>query len=266
MGETYRPSDPSHTPGLGEYQSEHQFWTQVNDPTLPPGHVKWFNSQTGEYYIDTGQGGGAGGQGSSPGSRQNTTNPYWWMRNMQGPGGQEFNQWEGNEFEAPAGWEAPDIGIPEAGVDIRAIVESRRHLLDEEMGGQMSASARRLGAGGMLAGSEYVDELGQAERSRDLDLAALYYDYDYRAAQSDADRRSTARENILNRSLSAWDTHGGWEQDANMFGSGQDFQAWMAENAFNERSYDDQMAWLESMMPMLMAGGGENINWSQFWN
>jgi hypothetical protein len=203
------------------------------------------------------------------------SDPFWWMRNMRANMGStespEFIPWEGGGgYQSPEGWTAPESEIPEAGVDIRAIVESRRHFLDEEMGGRMADSARKLGGAGMLMSSDYVDQLGEAERSRDMDLASLYYDYDYRAAQSDADRRSTARENMLNRDLSAWGTHGGWENQGDMFSSGQDFQAWLAENQWNQSNSNnqsnEQMAWLQTIMPLLMAGGGENINWGQFWN
>lgn len=106
----------------------------------------------------------------------------------------------------PNYWKPEDIAIPEAGVDTRAIVESTRHFLDEEMAGGMGDAARRLGALGGLKSSGYAGTLGNIQRKRDLDLAAEYYKWDYDAAQQDANRKSTARENTLNRSLESWNS------------------------------------------------------------
>lgn len=274
------PSMTNYTSGTGgqpgRYTTSGSAWSMVNDPTVGDGVTKYFNSQTGETYYDYPKVDINAYKNYRPTHKgPDTGESFWWLNNLgsalaaqknQGSPTTEWEDWEGSEYEAPAGWVAPETAIPEAGVDTRAIVESRRHRLDEEMGGQMSASAARLGAGGMLAGSEYANELGQAERARDNDLAALYYQYDYDAAQKDADRMSAARENMLNRDLSAWGTHGGWEHEGGMAGQDRDFQAWLQENLFNERSdarnADDQTARLRDLLPLLAAGGGQIQNWS----
>ena len=104
----------------------------------------------------------------------------------------------------PTKWEQPEIDIPDAGVDTRKVVDSTKHFLDEEMAGGMAETARRFGALGGLRSSGYMGSLGNLERKRDLDLASAYYKYDYDAAQSDANRRSAARENTLNRAFQGW--------------------------------------------------------------
>jgi len=105
----------------------------------------------------------------------------------------------------PNYWKEPDIAIPEAGVDTRAIVDSTKHFLDEEMAGGMGDAARRFGALGGLRSTGYEDTLGDVQRKRDLDLASEYYKWDYNAAQADADRKSRAREGTLGRAYSGWD-------------------------------------------------------------
>jgi len=115
------------------------------------------------------------------------------------------------EYAGYAGskWEAPDMGgAPQAGVDTRAVVDATRHFLDEKMATEGGEAAAALGKLGILSsgggrGSGYAGTLGESERARDRDLAGLYYQYDYDAAQQDANRASTAREGDLNRSLSA---------------------------------------------------------------
>ena len=109
----------------------------------------------------------------------------------------------------PSYWKEPDIAIPEAGVDTRAIVDSTKHFLDEEMAGGMGDAARRFGALGGLRGTGYEETLGNVQRKRDADLAAEYYKWDYNAAQSDADRKSRAREGTLGRAYSGWDAEQG---------------------------------------------------------
>lgn len=104
----------------------------------------------------------------------------------------------------PTLWEEPDIAIPEAGVNTRDVVESTRHFLDEEMAGGMADAARRFGALGGLKGTGYAATLGEKQRKRDLDLASKYYEYDYNAAQADANRKSAAREGTLGRAYGAW--------------------------------------------------------------
>jgi hypothetical protein len=106
----------------------------------------------------------------------------------------------------PTAWQEPEVGIPDAGVDTRKVVESTKHFLDEEMAGGMAETARRFGALGGLRSSGYMGSLGNLERKRDLDLASAYYKTDYDAAQMDANRRSAARENMLQRAYGGWGT------------------------------------------------------------
>lgn len=113
----------------------------------------------------------------------------------------------------PDKWKPSDIDIPEAGVDTRAIVNALKPRLEEEMAAGMGNAARRMGALGGLKSSGYATTLGNSERKMFSDLNALNYQYDYDAAQQDANRRSTARENTLDRELSGYGTYGGLMSD-----------------------------------------------------
>jgi len=104
----------------------------------------------------------------------------------------------------PTLWNEPDIGIPEAGVNTREIVNALKPQLEEEMAAGMGNAARRFGALGQLQGTGYADTLGNVERKMFSDLNALNYKYDYDAAQADANRKSTAREGTLGRAYGAW--------------------------------------------------------------
>lgn len=245
----------------GGYRNPNEGWRMINDPTREG--ETWFNSITGQTYHkanipDPNAWRSAEGRGTGPIGMPNVISTgagagkFWWLPEQ--PDLPEFVAWGGGSgYTAPDEWVAPEMAIPEAGVNIRDIVESRRHMLDEEMGGQMADAARRMGGSGMLMSSDYVDRLGAAERARDRDLAALYYDYDYNAAQQDATRKAAAREAALDRALQSWITHSGYEQEGTMAGLDREFAAWMAENAFNQENYGNQAAWLQNMMPMLLA-------------
>ena len=113
----------------------------------------------------------------------------------------------------PTAWNEPDIGIPEAGVNTRDIVASLKPRLEEEMAAGMGNAARRFGSLGGLKGTGYATTLGASERKMFEDLNALNYKYDYDAAQQDANRKSTARENTLDRELSGYGTYGGLMSD-----------------------------------------------------
>lgn len=191
-------------------------------------------------------------QGFIGGSSMNAP-PLWWLDDMRkkigpnddrpdAPGyvGSNFTPWNGQDIQAPDAWQAPDVGIPEAGVNTEDIVNARRHYLDENMAGNMADAARLAGSSGIMQSSDYVNSLGQAQRSRDKDLADLYYKYDYDAAQQDANRKAAARQAMLDRSLSAWSTHGGWEQGANLANQGNAFDAWQAQNDYNLQNAQDQ--------------------------
>lgn len=215
------------------------FWNrpQFNRGDRPqsPGYQPWSGGGGGDGFSYDPWGGGGSSGGSSRGSGRSGS--------AQRP---SFAGWDGGAgFNTPGMWEAPDIDIPEAGVDTDAIVESRRHWLDETMGGEMGDAARMMGAAGIgLENTDYVSTLGAAVGKRDRDLAAEYYGWDFKASQADADRASRARENELDRSLSAWGTHGGWDTQGQMFGLGQEFDAWNSENDWNmdlygtDREYD----------------------------
>ena len=156
-----------------------------------------------------------GSQGRHYGRKAPSNAGFWAKINRQRNEGLSGGRPEIPEFAGYEGskWTAPDIGIPEAGVDTRAVVDATRHFLDEKMATEGGEAAARLGKLGVLSsgggqGMGYAGTLGESERARDRDLAALYYKYDYDAAQQDANRRSAAREGGLNRSLSA---HEGFE-------------------------------------------------------
>ena len=113
----------------------------------------------------------------------------------------------------PEKWKPSDIDIPEAGVNTRDIVAALKPRLEEEMAAGMGDAARRFGALGGLKGTGYATTLGASERKMFEDLNALNYKYDYDAAQQDANRKSTARENTLDRELSGYGTYGGLMSD-----------------------------------------------------
>jgi len=108
------------------------------------------------------------------------------MRDIPG-----WEDWEGGSWGG--------VGNTGANVDTRAVVAATGAYLDERMGGEMADAARKFGGLGMLSsggglGGGYMGTLGESERGRDRDFAALQHQYDFQAAQADADRRMKAAE------------------------------------------------------------------------
>jgi hypothetical protein len=153
------------------------------------------------------------------------------MRDMPG-----WEDWEGESWGG--------VGNTGAGVDTRAIVEATGAYLTERMGGEMADAARKFGSLGMLSsggglGGGYMGTLGESQRGRDRDFAALQHQYDFQAAQADANRRMKAKELELRafedkerRRYGAWGAkqEHGWDE----FGAGTEY------DRFKYRSDMDQ--------------------------
>ena len=132
-------------------------------------------------------------------------------------------------------WQEPDQDPIDPRVDTRAIVDATRHTIDERMareGGEAAAALGRLGvlSSGGGRGMGYAGTLGESERARDRDLAGMYYQYDYDAAQQDANRAAQAREGRAGRSLQAHEGYAG-----RGYGSTRD------ENDYNRWKYGAQL-------------------------
>jgi hypothetical protein len=195
-----------------------------------------------------------GSQGRHRGRKMGGSQGFWDRINRQRAEGLEGGgRPEIPEYTGYAGskWTAPDTGIPEAGVDTRAVVDASRHFLDEKMATEGGEAAARLGKLGILSsgggrGSGYAGTLAESERARDRDLAGLYYQYDYDAAQQDANRRSAAREGFLNRDFQAHEGYEGRGFAGNR--DRQDYDRWRYAQELRAADEEERRANMDAMM------------------
>jgi hypothetical protein len=225
------PRGPGHpmydekNPGYG--------WREITNPAdIAAGIRRYIDANGVVRTIRSGgshYGGGGGGRGRGFGAGYGAhqgKDPYWWLQGFDRKAGEAPSPFEVTAFTGSS-YMAPELAIPEAGVDTRAVVGSMRHFLDEEMSGEMADAARRAGAAGMLDSSTYGKALGEAERSRDRDLASLYYQYDYDAAQADAQRKLQSR--LQTQQLM---------HQAELDRLAREYDAWYAQNQFGLSSHD----------------------------
>lgn len=201
-----------------------------------------------------GHGYGAGGNWTKPKQGRETrvqaqgahvgNTPGWLMKArrdaMKGGGGlpgipgqrdmPEWKDWEGQEWGG--------VGDTGAHVDTRATVEATGAYLTERMNNEMADAAKKFGSLGMLSsggglGGGYMGTLGESQRGRDRDFASLQHEYDFMAAQSDADRAMQAKQMELQAFLSGEDKRYG---------------AWGAERDFGWDEY----------------GAGSNYDWNKY--
>lgn len=170
------------------------------------------------------------GSGQQPWNQSPWSQPHTTPQSPQGnvpPPAPQWTPYQGGSA-APA-WQAPASTTPDTGFDVSAAMDAMMPLLNERFGENMGAAAQMAGNAGALQSTDYVGALGQAQRGRDADLAGMAYDYQFRAAESDAQRRMEAEQARLNRDLSSWGTHGGWGQA----GLDRDYDAWARGNQWN---------------------------------
>ena len=198
---------------------------------------------------------GGGDKYKRTGAVRPTPTPGWLMKARRDaeagtlpgiPGQRDMPGWEGWE-----GSEWGGVGNTGANVDTRAIVEATGAYLNERMGGEMGDAARKFGSLGMLSsggglGGGYMGTLGESERGRDRDFASLQHQYDFQAAQADANRRMQAAELDLRaweagekrkygewgaKQEHGWDTYGaGSEYDRYRYGEEMDQESINAAN------------------------------------
>ena len=166
-----------------------------------------------------GGGGGAGGfnlsqsQGFDQGSGGMSPNDFmkWMDRFMARSAGWKSKY--GNESEVPAAWSPDDASVPTSSIDPMAVIRSAKPRLEEEMNRSFGSAAQRLGNMGALMSSGYAKELGKGARKASSDLGELTMNTLFQAGENQAQREAAARQAALDRSLSAWGTHGGWQMD-----------------------------------------------------
>ena len=143
-----------------------------------------------------------------------------------GKGGWEFDPYQGGDYQSYGKW-SPDMGaIPQSTVDPRSVVEAQMPWINEQMMKGFAEAGARMGQSGFAGGTPYAEALGEVSRKAATDLNALNLQYQFAAAEAQAQREQEAQQAALNRQLAGWQTHGGWEHGAQMQDLAQQYGGW----------------------------------------
>jgi hypothetical protein len=210
--------------------SGEQGW--VDDPTglgfgSRNGQASWIDPVTGRRMMDPGAirdalGGGEGyGGGGGQGGYQ-----------YQGGGGGQVTPGEGYQ-----GFDYESIG---SGIDPSAVIAAQEYKLQEAMEGDMARAGGRAGASGFAMSTPYANQLGEAARSASMDRNALTMQYQYDAAQAQAQRDSAQQQQAAQLDFGGWQTNYGGDLQSQMFNQGQNFQENQARNQYGFANWQNQ--------------------------
>lgn len=201
-----------------------------------------------------------GGQGGGGGNNQMPT----WQGGMPG-------EFQGQGYQAQTPW--VNNGIDTAGmVDPSAVIASAQPGIMENMNNAFADAGNRFGSSGMV-GTPYAAELGKASRGAANDIANITNQYQFAAAQQQAQLEQERAMAEYDADYNSWAQQGDWGHQGQLADMNQGFNAWsqmgdwqnqnnMGQNAFNQQNWQTQGNWdqqnQQQMMQMMMQmfGGG----------
>lgn len=193
-----------------------------------------------------------------------------------GGGGFVPGAFQGDSYQAPAGW--TNTGIDTAGmVDPTAVIQSAQPGIMENMNKAFADAGNRFGSSGMV-GTPYADALGTAARGAANDIANITNQYTYQSALDAAQREQEramaeymadynawaqqgnwahqGQLSDLDRQFGAWQQLGDWQYGAGQGAADRNLQQWMASNDWRFQDYQNQQQMeynmLQQFLPMLM--------------
>jgi hypothetical protein len=193
-----------------------------------------------------------------------------------GTGGFGYGAFEGQNYQAPAGFDNQGIDTANM-VDPSAVIASAQPGIMEKMHDAFADAGNRFGSSGMV-GTPYADALGDASRAAATDIANITNQYQYQsaldAAQREqeramaeymADYNSWAQSGDwahqgqladMQQALSAWGQMGDWQNAQSINQANLGTQQWGMQNDWRFQDYmnqqQNQQNWMQQMMPLLM--------------
>lgn len=192
------------------------------------GMLSWTDPTTGNQMIDPGLlMGQFGGSGSGSGGYQ-SYNPSGYSGGQVTPG---------------EGYQAFDYSTIGSGINPGEVIGAQEYKLQEAMEGDMAKAGARAGASGFGMSTPYMDSLGAAARKASQDRNALTMQYQYDAAQQQAQRDLQQQMQAANLDFGGWQTGYQGDLQAQMFNQGQGFDEWMAKNNWGFQDNQGQNQW-----------------------
>ncbi|KKN79009.1 hypothetical protein LCGC14_0344850 [marine sediment metagenome] len=227
-----------------------------------PGHLgqdQYYNPMTGESGWNDRAGTGFGRQRNAQGGMLSWTDPTTGNQMIdpgllmgqfggQGGGGggyQNYNMtdYQGGQVTPGEGYQQFDYSAIGSGIDPSAVIAAQEYGLQERMEADMARAGGRAGQSGFAMSTPYMGELGEAARKASQDRSALTMQYQYDAAQSQAQRDLAQQQQAAQLDFGGWQTGYQGDMQSQMFNQGQGFDQWALENQFGMQNNQGQNYW-----------------------
>ena len=237
------------------------------------GEQSWLNSSEGLRFGNTNS--GPGGTGTAwyidPKTGMKTINMDYIQGIMggmfgQGSGGGGYqsyspSDYQGGQVTPGQGYGGFDYSSIGSGIDPSAVIAAQEYKLNEAMQGDFAKAGGRMGQSGFAMSTPYANSLGDASRKASQDRNAMTLQYQYDAAQQQAQR------DLAQQLQAGQQDFGGWQQQyqgdlqSQMFNQGQNFDQWMAQNQWGMQDNQGQNNWnqdqnsqQQQLMAMILGG------------
>jgi hypothetical protein len=168
----------------------------------------------------------------------------------------DFNPSQITPPSAYGGFDYDTIG---SGIDPSAVIAAQEYRLQEAMEGDMANAGARAGKSGFAMSTPYMDSLGAAARKASQDRNAITMQYQYDAAQQQAQRDLQQQLQAAQIDFGAWNQQGNWGMQGQTTNAEMAFQKWLAENNIgmqntqmqNEASWNNYQQQYGSQQDML---------------
>ena len=157
------------------------------------------------------------------------------MGKAGGGGGYENYQmtdYAGGNVTPGEGYQGFDYSTIGSGIDPGAVIAAQEYGLKDAMMGDFAQAGGRAGQSGASMSTPYANQLGEAARKASQDRNALTMQYQYDAAQQQAQRDLAQQLQAGQNDFGGWQTGYQGDLNAQMFNSGQGYDAWALQNQF----------------------------------
>jgi hypothetical protein len=200
-------------------------------------------------------------QMSNPWVGARTARSLMSMFGMGGSGGgfdpqqYELTEYSGPQITAPGAYGGFNYDTIGSGVDPAEVIAAQEYRLQEAMEGDMARAGGRAGQSGFAMSTPYANQLGEAARKASQDRNAITMQYQYDAAQQQAQRDLAQQLQAAQQDFGGWQTQGGWDMSAQMANQNQALQQWMLQNQMGMGNVDMQNQNMQQQMLASILGG-----------
>jgi hypothetical protein len=177
------------------------------------------------------------------------------------PNQYEMTEYSGPQITAPGAYGGFNYDTIGSGIDPGSVIAAQEYKLQEAMEGDMARAGGRLGQSGFAMSTPYAAELGSAARKASQDRNAITMQYQYDAAQQQAQRDLAQQLQAAQIDFGGWQTQGGWDMQGQMANQQQAIQQWLLQNQMGMQNTQmqnqygmDQNSMQQQMLAQILGG------------